>query len=183
MAGTSSSEIDIPEFPSSLNVLVIDTDSGVLEYMEKSCKEKSHKAVICFESSMAVEVLRKEEIEIHMIVMELNMPMMNGFEFLQFLDEEGFDIAFVMMSDDFTLSTMTKAFQLGAIFYFIKPFGDRLLDLWPPFLKHYYDRRHLEDDETGDGEAKADEDDETGDGEAKADDTLHKKDDTFHKKD
>ncbi|WVZ21848.1 hypothetical protein V8G54_000392 [Vigna mungo] len=163
MAGTSSSAIDIPEFPSSLNVLVIDTDSGVLEFMEKSCKEKSHQAVICSESSMAVDVLRKEEIEIHLIVMERNMPMMNGFEFLQFLDEEGFDIAFVMMSDDITRSSMRKAFQFGAIHYFIKPFGDRLLDMWPPFLKHYYDRRHLEDDETGDGEAKAN-------------DTLHKKD-------
>ncbi|WVZ23162.1 hypothetical protein V8G54_001706 [Vigna mungo] len=157
MAGTSSSAIDFSEFPSNLNVLVIDTDPGDLEFIEKSCKEnfrckeKSHKAVICSESSMAMDVLLNEEIDIHLIVMELHMPMMNDFEFLQFLDEEGFDIAF--------------AFQLGAIHYFMKPFHD-LLDLWGPFLRHYYDMlRNL--------------DDETSDGEGKANDTLNKKDDAL----
>ncbi|XP_014510609.1 two-component response regulator ARR14-like isoform X2 [Vigna radiata var. radiata] len=165
MDGTSSSVIDFADIPLNLNVLVIDTDPEALEFIKKSCEENirckdiSHQAVICFESSMAVEVLLKKEIDIHLIVMELHMPMMNGYEFMQFLDEEGFDIPF--------------AFELGAIEYFFKPFRgrDHLLDLWSPFLKHYIARRK--------------EDDETSDGEAKADDTLHKKDDdvTLHEKD
>ncbi|WVZ26468.1 hypothetical protein V8G54_005012 [Vigna mungo] len=185
MDGTSSSGINIPpDIPLSLNVLVIDTDPEALEFIKKSCEENirckdiSHQAIICFESSMAVEVLLKKEIDIHLIVMELHMPMLNGYEFMQFLDEEGFDIPFVMMSskyDGFPWSSVEKAFELGAIEYFFKPFRgrDHLLDLWSPFLKHYIARR--KEDETSDGEAK---DDETSDGEAKADDTLHKKDDT-----
>ncbi|WVZ23554.1 hypothetical protein V8G54_002098 [Vigna mungo] len=180
MDGTSSSVIDFPDIPLNLNVLVIDTDPEDLEFIKKSCEENirckdiSHQAVICSESSMAVEVLLKKEIDIHLIVMELHMPMMNGYEFMQFLYEEGFDIPFVMMSsksDGIPFSSMEMAFKLGAIEYFFKPFRgrDQLLDLWSPFLKHYIARRK--------------EDEETSDGEAKADDTLHEKDDTLHEKD
>ncbi|KOM28706.1 hypothetical protein LR48_Vigan564s001600 [Vigna angularis] len=166
MAGTSSSAIHIAEFPPNLNVLVIDTDPdpGALEVIEKSCKENSH-----------------QEIDIRLIIMELHMPMMDGYEFLQFLNKEEIDIPFVMMSEDSTWFSMSKAFHLGAIHYFLKPFNnDKRLDLWAPLLKHYYDRRNLKDDETSDGSEFAS--DRESDGEAEADDTLHKKDDTLLKK-
>ncbi|WVZ23165.1 hypothetical protein V8G54_001709 [Vigna mungo] len=45
MAGISSPAINISEFPSNLNVLVIDTDLRVLEFIEKSCKEDSHQVM------------------------------------------------------------------------------------------------------------------------------------------
>ncbi|KAG2410403.1 Two-component response regulator [Vigna angularis] len=181
MAGTSSSEIHIAEFPPNLNVLVIDTDPGALEVIEKSCKENSHQVVICSESSRAVDVLLKKEIDIRLIIMELHMPMMDGYEFLQFLNKEEIDIPFVMMSEDSTWFSMTKAFHLGAIYYFLKPFNnDKRLDLWAPLLRHYYDRLNKKDDETSDGSEFAS--DGESDGEAEADDTLHKKDDTLIKK-
>ncbi|XP_014523805.1 two-component response regulator ARR14-like [Vigna radiata var. radiata] len=172
MDGTSSSRINVPlDIPLSLNVLVIDTDPEALEFIKKSCKENDrckeipHQAIICSESSMAVDVLENSVLDIDLIVMELHMPKMNGYEFLQYLHENGFDIPFVMMlskSDGFPWSSLEKAVKLGAIDYFFKPFsGPRLLDLWSPFLKHYMARRK----------------------EAKADDTLHEKDDTLHEKD
>ncbi|KAG2410407.1 uncharacterized protein HKW66_Vig0010720 [Vigna angularis] len=86
-----------------------------------------------------------------------------------------------LMSEDSTWFSMSKAFHLGAIHYFLKPFNnDKRLDLWAPLLKHYYDRRNLKDDETSDGSEFAS--DRESDGEAEADDTLHKKDDTLLKK-
>ncbi|WVZ21933.1 hypothetical protein V8G54_000477 [Vigna mungo] len=182
MAGTSFSTID--KFPPKLNILVIDTDPEALELIEKKCKEKSHQVVKCSESSRAVDVLLKKEIDIHLILMELHMPMMNGFAFLQFLNKEEFDIPFVMMSMDFTWFSMTKAFQLGAMEYFMKPLDERL-DLLQPFLRHYCARRNnLKDDETSDEEAKVDDIlDKKDDILDKKDDTLDKKDDTLDKKD
>ncbi|WVZ23163.1 hypothetical protein V8G54_001707 [Vigna mungo] len=155
MAGISSPAINISEFPSNLNVLAIDTDLRVFEFINKSCKEDSHQVIICTESSSAVDVLLKKEIDIHLIIMELHMPMMDGYEFLQFLNKEVIDIPFAVMSEDYSSISMTKAFDLGACDYFKKPFNDDYwLNLWGSMFKHHiYLRRKkknidsLDDDE------------------------------------
>ncbi|WVZ24635.1 hypothetical protein V8G54_003179 [Vigna mungo] len=144
---------DRPRFPSNLNVLAIDTDLEVLEFIEKSCNKNSHQVKTCSESSSAVKLLVEKEIDIHLIIMELNMPLINGYEFLEFLDDEAID--------DRTLPTQEKAFRHGACDYWFKPLFD------------------LKEDEKGETGYDSDEEAEVGndsDEEAEAgDDSPHKK--------
>ncbi|XP_047173612.1 two-component response regulator ARR14-like [Vigna umbellata] len=179
MAGSSSS-IDMPEFPSNFNVLAIDTDLRVLEFIDKSCNDNSHKVKICSESSSAVDFLLEKEIDFHLIIMELHMPMMDGYEFLHFLDKEVIDVPFIMMSEDRTPLSQEKAFNLGACDYWVKPIFEygflfENKHLWSPMFRHHFHCRRirknidsLEDDEisetsyssefSSDGEVEADDD-------------------------
>ncbi|KOM24583.1 hypothetical protein LR48_Vigan2325s000100 [Vigna angularis] len=90
-----SSSIDPPEFPSNFNVLAIDTDLKVLEFIEKSCNKNSHQVKICSKSTSAVDLLLKKEIDFHLIIMELHMPLIDGYEFLEILDDEAIDVPFI----------------------------------------------------------------------------------------
>ncbi|BAT72731.1 hypothetical protein LR48_Vigan325s002100 [Vigna angularis] len=177
-----SSSIEPPEFPlkSNYNVLAIDTDLKVLEFIEKSCNKYSHQVKICSETSSAIKLLLEEGVEFDLIIMELHMPMIDGYEFLEMLDDEAIDVPFIMMSEDRTPLSQKKAFKHGACDYWIKPFfkNESLFEnkkLWSPMYRHhfYFRRNILEEDE------ESDEKGETGnnsDGEAEADDdTLHKK--------
>ncbi|XP_047158044.1 two-component response regulator ARR14-like [Vigna umbellata] len=185
MAGSFSSSIEKPEFPSNLNILAIDTDLKVLEFIEKSCNENSHQVKICSESSSAVDLLLKKEIDFHLIFMELHMPMMDGYEFLRFLDKEVIDVAFVMMSEDDTDLSHKKAFKLGACDYWVKPFLEYAFlferrHLCSPMMQHHFHFRRirknidsLEDDEISETSYSSEFSSEE---EAEADDdTLHKK--------
>ncbi|KOM57794.1 hypothetical protein LR48_Vigan11g082700 [Vigna angularis] len=108
------------------------------------------------------------------------MPMMDGYEFQQFLKKEVIDIPFVMMSVDYTSFSMTKALQLGACNYLQKPFdNDYWLNLWSAMFKHHiYLMRikksidSLEDNEISE---TSDSSEFASDMEAEADDILHKK--------
>ncbi|XP_022639930.1 two-component response regulator ARR11 [Vigna radiata var. radiata] len=193
----SSSSIDMsamPKFPSTnLTILAIDTDLKVLEFIEKSCNKNSHQAKICSESSNAVKLLAEKEIDCHLIIMELNMPEINGYEFLEFLDDEAIDVPFIMMSEDRTLASQEKAFRLGACDYWFKPlfkyevFFEKNHFLSPMMRHHIYFKRiginldSLKEDEKGalgydsDEEAEANDDSPHSDEEAEAGDNSPRK--------
>ncbi|XP_014505888.1 two-component response regulator ARR2 [Vigna radiata var. radiata] len=176
MTGSSSSSNEIPEFPPNFNILAIDTDHKVLEFIEKSCNENSHKATKCSESSSAVDLLLKKEIDFHLIIMELHMPKMDGFGFLRFLNKEVIDVPFIMMSEDNSDLSQQKALTLGACNYWVKPFLQYTYlferkRLCSPMMRHHVHFRRirknidsLEDDEisetsySSDGEAEANDD-------------------------
>ncbi|BAT72755.1 hypothetical protein LR48_Vigan325s000200 [Vigna angularis] len=184
MAGSSSSSIEMPKFPSNLNVLAIDTDLKVLKFIEKSCNENSHQVKICSESSSAVDLLLKKEIDFHLIIMELHMPIMDGFGFLRFLKKEVIDVPFIMMSEDDTDLSHKKAFKLGACDYWVKPFLEYAFlferkHLCSPMMRHHFHFRRirkidsLEDDEISDTSYNSE---FSSEGEAEADDdTPHEK--------
>ncbi|WVZ26247.1 hypothetical protein V8G54_004791 [Vigna mungo] len=158
MAGISKKDI-IDRFPSNLNILVIDTDIEVLEFIEKTYKG-SHQVIICTESSRAVDLLLRKEIDIHLIIMELHMPMMDGYEFLEFLNKEEMDVPLIIMSEkkeafqDTKLCIM-KAIELGACYNWVKPLTEGYLrTFWVPMLRHYENwhiRKNIERSETSYG--------------------------------
>ncbi|WVZ25354.1 hypothetical protein V8G54_003898 [Vigna mungo] len=165
----SSSSINMsnkPRFPSNLNVFVIDIDLEVLEFIEKSCNKNSHQVKTCSESSSAVKLLVEKEIDFHLIIMELNMPLINGYEFLEFLDDEAIDVPLIITSEDHTLPTQEKALDMELAIIGLNPYLRINLD-------------SLKEDEKGETCYDSDEETEAGnDSDEKAeagDDSPHKK--------
>ena len=66
-----------------------------------------------------------------LIVCDINMPFLNGFELLSLLrsDETTKSLPVILVSGDSDIDTLSKAVQLGASDYLIKPLTrERLLD-------------------------------------------------------
>ncbi|KAK7370039.1 hypothetical protein VNO80_12091 [Phaseolus coccineus] len=134
MAEISSPAVDTQHtlpLPSMLNVLVIDTDHSVLEYITKTCTQYSYQVIPCSDSQLAANFLRERKELIHLILIEVHMPLMDGYEFLQFVNQEGINVPLIMMSTDDSRASVLKAMKVGARDYWIKPLKeDGILNMW-----------------------------------------------------
>ncbi|RDY10749.1 Two-component response regulator ARR2, partial [Mucuna pruriens] len=81
-------------------------------------------------ASHALETLREFEGFFDLVITELHISGMNGFEFLKRVHNE-FQIPVIMMSSDGRKSVMSKSLANGAAHYILKPFcKDDFKDIW-----------------------------------------------------
>ena len=102
-------------------IMVVD-DSGLnLRVAKDMLKERYD--VICANSGMAAFVIM-EEIIPDLILLDLHMPQMDGFEVIEKLHsiEEYKDIPVIMLTADNDRETEIKGFQLGVMDFVTKPF-------------------------------------------------------------
>ncbi|WVZ04258.1 hypothetical protein V8G54_025064 [Vigna mungo] len=107
------------EFPSNLRVLAVDTNSNVLEFIKKMCEEYCYEVITCTESLLATEILQERKVGIDLVLMEVRMPKMDGYEFL--LANQEIDVPIIMMSWDDNKKSVMKSIKLGGCDYWIKP--------------------------------------------------------------
>ncbi|KAK7347504.1 hypothetical protein VNO80_22036 [Phaseolus coccineus] len=141
MAKISSPAIDSKdtvEVPSTLTVLAIDTDLTVLEFIKKECNKYGNQVMVCTDSLHAVTLLREREERTDLILIEVHMPSMDGYEFLQLVNREEINVPLIMMSLDDIRPSITKAIKLGASDYWIKPLHEyQFKSMWTHVLKKY----------------------------------------------
>ncbi|XP_014521971.1 two-component response regulator ORR21-like [Vigna radiata var. radiata] len=117
------------EFPSNLRILAVDTNCTVLEFIKKMCKEYCYEVITCTESLLATEILQERKVGIDLVLMEVHMPKMDGYEFL--LANQEIDVPIIMMSWDDNKKSIMKSIKLGGCDYWIKPLHeDRLKNMW-----------------------------------------------------
>ncbi|XP_014506799.1 two-component response regulator ARR14-like [Vigna radiata var. radiata] len=126
------SSTDFPDFPSILNVLVIDSELNVLDFIKKTCNQYSYQVMACSESISAVNILRERKTHIHLILIEVDMPVMDGYEFMLFVNKEGINVPVIVMSHDDSKPCIMKTVQLGACDYWKKPLNEDIMikNMW-----------------------------------------------------
>ncbi|WVZ25355.1 hypothetical protein V8G54_003899 [Vigna mungo] len=114
------------------------------------------------------------------------MLMMDGYEFIQFLNKEEIYVPLILMFFANTVRSLKKAFELGVCYYWLKPLEDFYVsNFWPVMVRHYKERlitknmNGLKFDKRSDTSGSSE---CFSDMEVVADDTFHMKDDTLHKK-
>jgi DNA-binding response OmpR family regulator len=68
----------------------------------------------------AMQMIQKREPDL--LIVDVMMPYLNGFEFATQLREAGYDIPFIFMTAQDTLESKLQGFQIGADDYICKPF-------------------------------------------------------------
>jgi CheY-like chemotaxis protein len=107
------------------NILLIDDDEDDQEIFLSALENVSN-SVNCVTISNAVTALEKlsrRELETDLIFLDLNMPLMNGQEFLIELKnrQELRDIPVIILSTSSNVSTVQQSKQLGAADFIKKP--------------------------------------------------------------
>ena len=98
-------------------VLVVDDDSDILESLESALRD-THHIVVARNGADALEIVHREPFDV--VVLDLMMPVMNGYEVLRRLSIAGVTIPVIVMSASDDISDEPKG--AGGVEYLKKPF-------------------------------------------------------------
>lgn len=103
-----------------MTILYYDDDADVRELMEIILKKHFHQVFI--KSIITDIIIEVQEVNPHLIIMDVNLPGINGESAIQLLKQDGFTkhIPVILISGDANLAAI--AARSGADHYFEKPF-------------------------------------------------------------
>nr|XP_033511885.1 two-component response regulator ORR22-like [Nicotiana tomentosiformis] len=130
VVANKSSEIIDSEFYKSYSIMVVDDDITCLSIVAAQLKKWKYQVVTVKHARDALCILRVSNVSFDVIVSDVHMPDMNGFELQQVIAQE-FDIPVVFMSADDRDSMVLEGLERGAVFFLPKPISpDDLRDIW-----------------------------------------------------
>jgi two-component system chemotaxis response regulator CheY len=107
-------------------VLVIDDSLMVRRQVGGALRSLGYAVIEAVDGIDALEKL-EESPDTHLIVCDVNMPRMNGLEFLERLSARGSTVPVVMLTTEGQPELMQRAKSLGAKGWLIKPFKPEFL--------------------------------------------------------
>ena len=105
-----------------MNVLIVDDSKPILMMFTDILEELGYKAFTAKDGEEAYRMI-KEHPEIELILLDWNMPVMNGLEFLEKNKAKSiFDIPIFMMTTEKSPEKIQKTIENGVVDYIMKPF-------------------------------------------------------------
>lgn len=101
------------------NVLVVEDEVNILKLMNIRLTKSGFNVFLAENGEQALAVVKKEEIDI--IVADVMMPVMDGFEMVELLRAEGKAIPVIFVTAKESLDDKKTGFNLGADDYMVKP--------------------------------------------------------------
>ncbi|MBD1400505.1 sigma-54-dependent transcriptional regulator [Pelovirga terrestris] len=109
------------------NILVVDDDDSLRRMMEYTLQQAGYKVRVAGDGDEALAAVRKEPPRL--IVTDLKMERMGGFELLTHVRQDYPEILVVMVTAFGSVESAVEAMQLGAHDYLVKPFSREALCL------------------------------------------------------
>lgn len=109
-------------------ILIVD-DSEINRCMLRMMLEKDYDITEAENGSEAISIIEKDDHIFRLILLDLVMPQMDGFEFLEQLKEHHVqqDLPVIIISGDNSEKSLDKAYDLGAVDFFTKPFNPNIV--------------------------------------------------------
>ncbi|WP_373547499.1 chemotaxis protein CheW [Chamaesiphon sp.] len=113
-----------PDFESIDSILVVDDSITTRQSLCLSLEKFGYRTLQAKDGQAALQILRQKANEIKLVVCDVEMPNMNGFEFLNVYrqDRSIAHIPVVMLTSRSNTKHRQFAAHLGAVDYFIKPY-------------------------------------------------------------
>ena len=101
-------------------VLIIDDEPDIREVLKEFCRILGFEAVIADSGEKGLKLFRKDDF--NLIISDLKMPDINGFEFVKKVREKDKNIPIVICSGFIDDKNKEEILNCGADFYLEKPF-------------------------------------------------------------
>lgn len=101
--------------------MVIDDEAGVRELLSDALKLAGFETVAAADAMVAQTMLRSTKPDL--LIVDINMPLMDGFEFIERIRGNGDNTPALMLSARGDRADITRGLTLGADDYVTKPFG------------------------------------------------------------
>ncbi|MEN9325088.1 MAG: hypothetical protein RL414_842 [Actinomycetota bacterium] len=102
-------------------IMVIDDEAGVRELLGDALKLAGFETIAAADAMVAQTLLRT--VKPDLLIVDINMPMMDGFEFIERIRTNGDNTPALMLSARGDRADITRGLTLGADDYVTKPFG------------------------------------------------------------
>jgi len=106
---------------SQLNLLVVDDDKDVCEYLEDFLTHDGYNVTTINDPTQVVETLKQGEY--HVCIVDLMMPKLSGIDLLGLIRKQDDDIAVIILTGYPSLETATASIEHDVSAYIKKPFS------------------------------------------------------------
>lgn len=103
-------------------ILVVEDDKGIRALMEDALADAGYEPLQARNGLEALDILEAKHVDL--IILDVMMPKMDGYELLKQIRETGMDMPVLMVTAKQTLADKKKGFLLGADDYMVKPFEE-----------------------------------------------------------
>lgn len=104
-----------------IKILIVDDEVGVRELLKDALKLAGFHTQVANDGMSALTALRSYTPDI--MIIDINMPLMDGFELVERLRKNGNNVPVLMLSARADRVDVTRGLTLGADDYVVKPFG------------------------------------------------------------
>ncbi len=104
-----------------IKILIVDDEAGVRELLKDALKLAGFETQAANDGMSALTLLRSYTPDI--MIIDINMPLMDGFELVERLRKTGNNVPVLMLSARADRVDVTRGLTLGADDYVVKPFG------------------------------------------------------------
>jgi two-component system OmpR family response regulator len=101
--------------------MIIDDEAGVRDLLGDALKLAGFETITAADAMIAQTLLRNTKPDL--LIVDINMPMMDGFEFIERIRGNGNNTPALMLSARADRADVTRGLTLGADDYVTKPFG------------------------------------------------------------
>jgi DNA-binding NtrC family response regulator len=108
-----------------LRILLVDDDVDSLQSTRRILDFADHEVVAVSSGEAALQELKREKPDL--VVTDVRMPGMSGFEFIEAYQKLGFSIPFVIMTAFGEVKDAVWAMKMGAVDFLLKPFRRQAL--------------------------------------------------------
>jgi len=102
-------------------IMIIDDEAGVRDLLGDALKLAGFETITAADAMIAQTLLRNTKPDL--LIVDINMPMMDGFEFIERIRGAGDSTPALMLSARADRADVTRGLTLGADDYVTKPFG------------------------------------------------------------
>ncbi|MDM1404005.1 response regulator transcription factor [Myroides marinus] len=103
-----------------MNILLIEDEVSVSNFIRKGLEESQHQVSFAYDGMIGLQLAMQQEFDL--IILDVILPHMNGFEVCQEIKKYKGDIPILMLTALSTLNDKVKGFNMGADDYLTKPF-------------------------------------------------------------
>lgn len=101
------------------NLLIIDDEVLIVTNLKITLSDQADKIFVAYNGLEALEVIKQNEI--HCIICDINMPKMNGVEFIKRIREDNNDTPLIFYTGHGNQELMLEAAKYGAFDFLDKP--------------------------------------------------------------
>ncbi len=111
------------------NAMVIDDSKAIRMILTRSLSKLGFEACTAGNGQEALDILARQAPELDVFLVDWNMPVMSGYEFVQHVRRmpSYADVPLMMVTTETEMDQMIKAVEAGANEYVMKPFTDEII--------------------------------------------------------
>ena len=103
------------------SILIVDDEEDILDLMEYTLSKEGYDVITCIDTSNIKNILDEEDIAL--IVMDRNLPHIEGSKFISSLRSEGYNHPVIYVSAKDSSDEILEGFERGGDDYITKPFN------------------------------------------------------------